>query len=412
MATSTPTSRIAASVRVILAMFRLYADIESGFGRAIIDLLKKQYPGAEIDVPAGTIGHKMMAIARREVQNNDSDAYDVLQKFLTYITTGSEFVSDPEGNRVRRTKAEPFDFTKESPTWQDALKNIYSNIRLRGIEVSKGKTNRGKKERSVDQAYGKRPEGGGDAEGGEGRMPTPDDTSLGKALDDKAAIREFMSVIDDHIDDMRGSMPLEQQILFDLIMKDEIGGFGSDIKDNMGQATAYKEKLESGSPEEKAIYDKNAKRWSGFVGDTRNKLLDSIWNYVDKHLTPEEYRIMKETFFADTSPQAVRKIEKDKAQGKVEYQRGIDLRKYRRLQEKGDSLSDGDKKTFENLSKKLEAELKKEGKTLEQAVKAQIAEEESESKKKPEKKAPKEISKESSARIARRLSAVRPWALN
>lgn len=397
-------SRISASVRVILAMFRLYADIEAGFGKAVIDILKKQYPDAKIDIQPGTIGHKMMAIARREVQNNNDDAYDVLQRFLTYITTGSEWSVNEKGERVKRKESAPFDFTKDSPTWEDALKNMYSNIRLRGIEVSKGKTNRGKKERSIDQAYGTRPEGGGSPEGGEGKMPTPEENALGKALDDQAAIQEFMTVIDEHVDDMRNSMPVEQRALFDLIMLDEIGGFGSDIKENMGQATALKEKLENGSPEEKAIYEKNAKRWSGFVGDTRKKLLDSIWGYIENEMSNKDFARLREEFFSDTSPEAVRKIEKDKVQGKIDYQRGIDLRKVLRMREKekAGSLSDKEKKSLDSLIKKLELELKKEGKTLDEALQAEAA-----------KGGPKdepEGGQSSQASIAHRLAAFRPWA--
>lgn len=395
--------RVSASVRLILAMFRLYADIETGFGRAVLDILRKQYPNAKIDINPATVGHKMMAIARREVQNNDSDAYDVLQKFLTYIATGSEWVTDDGGQRTKRTESTPFDFTKDSPTWEDALKNIYSNIRLRGIEVSKGKTNRGKKERSIDQAYGSRPEGGGDPEGGEGKMPTPDENALGKALDDQAAIREFMGVIDEHVGDLRNSLPVEQRALFDLIMVDEVGGFGSDVKENMGQATAFKEKLEGGSEEEKALYEKNAKRWSGFVGDTRKKLLDSIWSYIENEMSNKDFARLREEFFSDTSPEAVRKIEKDKVQGKVDYQRGIDLRKVLRMKEKEKSgtLSDKEKKSLDSLVKKLELELKKEGKTLDEALKSESV-----------KGAPKdepEGGQSSQASIARRLAAVRPW---
>ncbi len=394
MATSVPQTRIAGSLRLILAMFRLYADIEANFGRAIINVLKKQYPGAQIDIQPGTIGHKMMNIARREVQNNDADAYDVIQKFLTYITTGSEFVEGPKGERVKRTEPSPFDFTKDSKTWEDALKNIYSNIRLRGIEVSKGKMGRAKKEKSVDQAYGTRPEGGGNPEGGEARMPTPGDTSLGKALDDQAAVKEFMDLMDEHVPQMRAKLPADQRALFDVVFEDNVGAFGSDIKENMGQATALKDKLEAGSDEEKEIYTKNAKRWSGFVGDLRKKLLDSIWDYIEKEMTPQEFRVLKDTFFSETTPQSVRKLEKDKAQGKADYQRGIDLRKLIRMreQEKAGTLSDKDKKSLDSLTKKLNlgdkdpaAELKKLG----DSGKSGGAEE---------------------AQVASRLTAFRPWA--
>jgi hypothetical protein len=357
-----------------MAMMRLYADIESGFGRSIVNILKKQFPGQEIDVQPASIGHKLMAIARKQLQNNDADAQDAIGDLLSYLATGSKYETDgegkvqrdEEGKPIERKESKPWDFTKDTKTWQEALDKIYSNLRTTAMSRSFKKTDRMKKERTIDEAYGSRGDGGGAPEGGEGKMPTPEDTSLGKALDDKAAVKEFIDLMDEHVPTLRGKLSPEQKALFDLIFEDEIGSFGSDIKENMGQASALKEKLEKGSPEEKAVYDKNAKRWSGFVGDTRKKLLDSIWDYIEKEMTPQEFRILKETFFADTDASSVRKREKEKAQSKVDYQRGIDLRKVLRMRakEKDGSLPEKDKKSLDNLVKKLEGELKKEGKSL------------------------------------------------
>jgi hypothetical protein len=117
----------------------------------------------------------------------------------------------------------------------------------------------------------------------------------------------------------------------------------------MSQATALKEKY----PE---LYEKNQKRWSGFVGDLRKKVLAGIWDFVEKHLTPSEYETLYDTFFSDTTPTAVDKAEKEKSGGKLEYQQGIDerkLAKWKWMEQEG-KLSDKEKASYDALKKKLQ----------------------------------------------------------
>ena len=352
--------RIASSVRLILAMFRLYAGIEESFGHAILNILKKQYPDQDITETASSIGHKMMAVAKRQLQNNPHDAMDAIQHLLTYITVGSKFEVDESGERVERKTAKPWDFRKDAPTWQEALRNIFSNLRTTAMSGSFKKTERVKREKTIDKAFGKRGDGGGEPEGGEGRMPTPGDTPLGRALDDKAATKEFIDLIDEHIPDLRASLSENTRKLFDLIWDDEVGIFGPDIQANMGQASALKEK----HPD---LYEKNAKRWSGFVGDTRKKLLDEIWSYIENEMSAKDYARIREEFFKDVSPQAVRGLEKKKVQERVDYQRGLDLRKVLRLRKKKQdgSASAKDSLDLSKLEDRLKKEMKTEGKDLE-----------------------------------------------
>lgn len=326
-------SGLAPSIRVLLAMFRLYADINTGLGKGLLDLIKKSYPEEKIDLDPQAIGAKLMNIAKKQVQQDETRAQDVIQDFLTYLVSKN------------------WDFKKDFPRWQDALDAIYTNVRRRAISESMGKTRQKKREKSVDQAYGTRPEGGGDPEGGEGRMPTDPESMLGKALDDKAAIKEFVDLIDEHVSDLRNSLSKDTRALFDLIFEDNIGSFGSDIKENMGQASAFAEK----NPE---LFKQNEKRWSGFVGDLRKKLLDEIWRYLDEYMEPAAYDQLKETFFGDVDPSAVRKKEKQKVQDKLDYQRGIDERKVSRFKWKAENgkLTPAEQKSFDTLKKKLEKE--------------------------------------------------------
>jgi hypothetical protein len=351
--------RLAASTRLILAMFRLYADVETGFGKAVVNILKKQFPDQNVDISPATVGHKLMAIARKQLQNNDSAAMDAVQDFLTYITTGSRYETDDAGvvqretnkdgesEPIQRKTSKPWDFAKDWDKWEDALSAMYSNLRTTAMSGSMQKMKKTKQEKTIDQAFGKRDDAGGMGEG-EGRMPTPSDTELGKALDDQSAIREFYDVIDEYIPELKKSLTPEELSLFELIFDDDIGTFGSDIKENMGQASALQEK----NPE---MYEKNKKRWSGFVGDLRKKLLDKIWTFIENYMTPGDYGVLKETFFADVDPSAVRKKERDKLQGKEDYQRGIDERKVARYKAKQETEELGPKERddLKRLTKKL-----------------------------------------------------------
>ncbi len=324
-------SGIAPSIRVLVAMFRLIADINTGLGKGLLDLLKKSYPGEKIDLDPQSVGAKLMNIAKKQVQQDETRAQDVIQDFFTYLVS------------------KDWDFKKDFPKWQDALDAIYTNVRRRAISESMGTSRKKKREKGVDEAYGQRPEGGGSPEGGEGRMPTDPESALGKALDDKAAIKEFVELIDEHIDDLRGSLSKDARALFDLIFEDNVGSFGSDIKENMGQASALKDKY----PE---LYKEHAKRWSGFVGDLRKSLLEQIWKYLDEYMEPAAYDQLKETFFGDVDPSAVRRMEKKKVEDKAAYQRGIDERKIARFKwkEEQGKLTPAEKKSFDALKKKLE----------------------------------------------------------
>jgi len=340
-------------------MFRLYADVNTGFGKALLSLLKKSYPGENIDADPQAVGSKMVNIAKKQLQYSDERAQDAIQDFLEYVIKHNQ------------------DFKADFPRWQDALSALYSNLfrramshsmkntsapcknclgkgKIGGVECPKCKgkgTINKRKEKSIDQAYGVRPEGGGTPEGGEAKMPTDPESSLGKALDDKAGIKEFIDVIDEHIDDLKKSLTPDSRALFDLIFEDNVGSFGSDIKENMGQASALKEKYPK-------MFEKNAKRWSGFVGDLRKKLLDEIWKYIDNNMEPAAYDIMKETFFGDADPTAIRQGEKKKIQDKLDYQRGIDERKIARLKwsEENGTITPKEKSSYESLKKKLTKE--------------------------------------------------------
>jgi hypothetical protein len=350
--------RIATSIRFIVAMMRLFAGFESDAGKAILEILRKQYPGQTITETAGSIGAKLMAVARKQLQGNDSDSMDAIQNFLSYIATGSTYETndkgvikrDEDGEPVMRTTGKPWDFAKDFPTWDGALKAMFNNLRTTAMSGSMGKSRRKKNERSVDDAFGTRDEDGGAKGNGEGRMPTPDTTELGKALDDHAAAKEFFSAIEEWIPELEKTLSPEEQIIFESIMNDDGGSFGSDIKENMGHASLLKEKFQEKLPD---VYAKHEKRWSGFVGDTKKKLLKKITDFAEEELPESVYDTLYDMHGAD--PKEAEKLEQKKEQGKADYQKGIDERKVARLkaeaEEKGSSFSKQDE--LDRLTKKL-----------------------------------------------------------
>lgn len=377
--------RIAPSIRLAYTIFRLAAGIEEGFGKAIIDILKQQYPNAEEEMETegiipSKVGGKLLAIARKELQYNDIEAMDAAQDLLTYIATGSQYETGPEGQVERdeipatkykktkegeiievpdpeasptslpkkREKPKPFDFTKGSKTWKEALGNIYSNMRTTAMSRSMGKFKKKEVETGIEEAFGRRTDEG-KFEGAEEHLPDVDEGGVSKALDDRAAVKAFMDVMDEYIPRLEESLSKDTNKLFNLIFFEEIGGFGSDIKENMGQASALKKKY----PE---MFEANKKRWSGFVGDLRKQLLQEIHTFIEKKLPQGTYEKLYEDFFSDTTPREVEKLEEGKVKEREDYQRGIDERKvadYKWFEEQGHELPAKDQKSFDNLKKKF-----------------------------------------------------------
>jgi hypothetical protein len=364
MGTPTTHIHIAASTRLILAMFRIIAGIEEDFGRAVVDILKKQYPDQNVDINPATVGHRLMSVARKQNQGDDQRAMDAIQDFLAYLVGAGQAtekevkieIDDPRsptgkrpGTKTVYERGDEWNFeTQTAKTWQEALDAIYSNVRLRGMSKSMEHMKRKKKEKSIDDAYGKRGEEGGAPEGGEARMPTPAENPLARGLDDQSAIKSFIEIVDEMIPELRKSLSDDTRKLFDLIFFDEVGSFGSDIKENMNQASAMKEKY----PE---LYQKNAKRWSGYVGDLRKKLLGQIWAFVEDNMSDEEMNVLWDEFYSDTTPRNVEKIEEKKVGDKLSYQQGIDERKLARFkwQKENGVLDQRGEVSYRNLDKKL-----------------------------------------------------------
>ena len=150
--------RISASVRLIYAMFQLHAAIEDQFGKSLISILKKNFPDQEIDIEPSSLGHKLMAIARKQLQYNDTDAMDAVQDLLTYLSVGSMYetgvkgkiVRDEAGEPVKRKTSKPWDFTRDTETWQKALDKIYSNLRTTAMSRSFEKTLKTQHDKSVE----------------------------------------------------------------------------------------------------------------------------------------------------------------------------------------------------------------------------------------------------------------------
>lgn len=363
--------RISASTRLILAMFRLIAGVEENIGQAIIDIIKEQYPDQDVDVGGpSTVGRRAINIAKKELRGDYENALDAVQDYLAYVysrseplTIGEKFADPARGlnamlsNIRKRAMSRSFQVSGKSLT-----KDERSEVELLQEKVEDGsitekemkrldslQNRAGRKQtKSLDQAFGKRSETSDSPAGGEGQIPTGEDNPLGRALDDQAALKRFMDVMDENIPFLMDEFTDEEKALFDLVWRDGEGGFSSDISENMNQASALAEK----HPD---IYERNKKRWSGFVNGLRKKVLSKIESFIEEQLSGSEYDAIYEMFFSDTSPKEVEKKELEKLGEKEAYQRGIDERKiatFKAMEESGE-LSEKDRKSFENLKKKL-----------------------------------------------------------
>lgn len=457
-----PRIRLSASTRFVLAFLRLSADIAEGFGRAILNILQKQYPGMLREMregrymapdgkgglqqreddrykenPAASIGHKLLAIARKQLQYNDQDAYDAIQDFLVYLTS-SKF----------DFKAQTKSGKPGAATWHQALDNIFSNMRTRAMSHSFKKFKAGKyteedlyadlmwrkqqiaqgnkrytwtdednkelerlvqalrarkvdlskivptklrrkniRDKTLDEAFGKRDEEGGAPSGGLERMQTAPDSSMAMPLDERAAKKSFMEVLDQVVPDLQNELNQPeyrtvdrtpdfptglpaQRFLFEFIFSEEgTGSFLPDIKANMGQATDFRDWLEEratkpgpNGKEAREILKRYAKRWSGFVGDTRLKLMKSIQSFMEEALPEEEYEQLWDEFFSDTTPREVEKLKERRDLEAVRYQRGRDLRSLIRMMEEDrlGMLSTKQKSEMTKLKQKISREIEDE----------------------------------------------------
>ena len=422
--------RLSASTRLILAVLHLSADIAEGFGKAVIDILQKQYPEMKQELAedpayaenaAASIGHKLVAIARKQLQYNEQDAYDAIQDLLVYLTS-SKF-----DFKAKSKKGNP-----GAKNWRQALNNVYTNLRGRAMSRSFKKFKKGKatdeeiyadmlwrrnqvinenpryswededddelnslgaelvkggvdiksivptkmrrkniRDKSIDEAFGKRGEGGGAPEGGEARLPDE-----GMAVDDKAAQKSFLEALDPIVPDLIRSLPLTadglpaQRFLFNFLYEEEdSGAFSAGIDSNMKKATMFRNYLEEismrqgpRSDEAKAILKRYGNRWSGFVGDTRTRLLKSIQDFVEEYLPDHEYEQLWDEFFSDTSPKKVEDIQIRKDLKQMSDQRGKDLRKLIRMQERDKLglLNEKEKQGINSLRKRLQKEISQE----------------------------------------------------
>jgi hypothetical protein len=433
------TIHLSTGIRFVLAVLRLSADIAEGFGKAVINILSKQYPTMLEDMQedeqyrenaAASIGHKLVAIARKQLKYNDQDAYDAVQDLLTYL------ISSKYNFRAETKKGRP-----GAETWRQALGNIYSNMRTKAMSVSFKKSRSGGfteeeryadmlwrklqsekgnakyewndeddedlnilkkalqarevdvskiiptklrrkniRDKTIDEAFGKRGEGGGEPEGGLGNIPQvtekhdiPIRDNFLKSLDQ--IIPDFVRELDrshmrtfEKTREFPHGLPA-QRFLFEFIFEEGGSGvFTSSIKENMNQSTHFRDWLEEkargagpNAREARALLDRYSGRWSNFVGDTRKKLLRSIQEFTEV-LPEHEYDQLWSEFFSDTTPKSIEEVGRRKELEDMKVQRDKDLRSLIRMIEKDKlgMLSTSEKSKKVSLEKKIRKEINEE----------------------------------------------------
>lgn len=229
------------------------------------------------------------------------------------------------------------------------------------------------RDKSIDEAFGKRGEEGGAPEGGAARIPQENTSPGGMALDDRAAKKSFLEALDKILPDLKRELPLTdqdklpaQRFLFNFIFEENVGTFMPDIKANMGQASEFHDYLADiakgvgpNAKEARAILDRYGNRWSGFVGDTRKRLMNSIREFVEKYLPEDEYEQLWNEFFSDITPARIERFEEKQILESMRVQREKDLRKMLRFQEreKLNMLDGKEKADFKKLRQRVIKEI-------------------------------------------------------
>lgn len=249
-------------------------------GRAARELLEPLFPGDVIPGTDAAIGARLMSAARKAGLRSTDDAEDAIMSTITYLL-GKD---GGEGET-------PFD---KADTPAAALNILVSYV----FKRAKGESMKGARKRRWQEPLEDaevEPEGDSGPEG-QGEEPAYLDSGA-LSLDDQTAVNMFA-------EDFKGDMPLmlktlspDERSMFEVIFEDGDGDFrpgapeksakrglpppekgdrgkkGNPVKENMGQSTALKERRPD-------LFKKHEKRWSGFVGDLRKKLMDKLEDYI------------------------------------------------------------------------------------------------------------------------------------
>lgn len=209
------------------------ATSESQVGRAIREYIESK-AGAPPSETDAEIGRKALRMVR-----NRADAEDLVQDMLRYLVqSGHEW---PIGSGP-----------------EEILAMFLHSLRLKSHSLHTKVQRRKKREVAEDDVPSE------DLEDFEAFDPK---------LDDQADIVAFMEEFGRIIPDFVNGLSEAEKALFDVIFNDGVGSFSQDVKQNMNQGSAVREKYPD-------LYEKNKKRWSGFVYDTRKKLFNKLQDFL------------------------------------------------------------------------------------------------------------------------------------
>jgi hypothetical protein len=236
--------RIAARV-AFPRIFRLAAFIVAGenamMGRAIREHLESLYDG-KLSLTDDQIGDKAMKVQR---YNNADDKEDVVQDMMRYLHE-SGWKSD------------------HSKTIDDAFGQLLSNLRVRGQGKAVSELKKRKKEVPLEDMW---------------RDERQNVLKTDPKNDEKVDVLDFIKELEEELPFLVETLTADEKALFDVVFNDDNGTFKPDISQNMNQSAALKEKYPD-------LYKRNAKRWSGFVGDLRKKLFSKVEKFMTEKTSP------------------------------------------------------------------------------------------------------------------------------
>jgi len=232
--------------RLVLTSERRVASRPSSLGAAARAALKNMGHGDGPSEDDKKVGERLLRAALRGGAKTVPDQADAVMGTLSNIVE--------KGHSIEADSA-------------DSALNILLNwVTRRAMSDSRTRRSRGRHHEPLDDESDEEP---GHHE------------ETGLTLDDKVDIHRFMEDFADDLEEIRSSLSPEERILFEVIFDDGVGDFRPGIEENMGQSTALKAKMSEALPD---VVRRQEKRWSGYAGDLRRKLLHKIEKYVEEDM--------------------------------------------------------------------------------------------------------------------------------
>lgn len=246
-----PVDRVRVAAKIVKANLTFEM-----IGEAALGAMKSKYPKMKpTTTPIKNVGADLVQSAKDAGLKSDEDIEDVIQNALAYLAEKG--------------------MSKAPKTQQEYLHWAQRLVYQRAIDLKKSSSRKMK-----------RREDGVDMDSLEGALPSSEDS---------ASKSKLLEQIKESIGEIKTGMKPDEVAFLEFFIENDSGDVRPGIDQNMGQATDFRNWLESFvSPGYTEILQKNGKRWSAYVGELRARVLKAIDKYVDLDSGKKEFGILSQ----------------------------------------------------------------------------------------------------------------------